>query len=246
MSNKNQSKTTIKDLFEDLQLQMIAKLKTTRRNITHPGALGDATELNWIDTFREYLPRRYNVDKAFVIDSKNSISDQIDIVIYDNLYSPLMFKQESIIYIPAESVYAVFEVKQDLNKENVTYTKNKIKSVRNLFRTSAAIIDRGESYKPRSHFDIIGGILTSNSTWADPLGNYFMNSLVTRDDNEKINLGCVLNSGSFLVNHANGSIKLRTSHESNALITFFISLWKSLQCRGTAPAIDFSHYSKFI
>ncbi len=54
----------------DLQSQMMTKLGTNRRQILHPTSKGDATEQNWREMLRSYLPQRYGVEKAFVIDCR--------------------------------------------------------------------------------------------------------------------------------------------------------------------------------
>ena len=66
-------------------------------------------------------------------------------------------------YIPAEGVYAVFEVKPDLNKKYILYAGDKIESVRKLFRTSASIIDRGQKRDPISLTKILGCVLSFES-----------------------------------------------------------------------------------
>ncbi|MDD7458107.1 MAG: hypothetical protein PUK83_06760, partial [Clostridia bacterium] len=103
----------IKTLFKGMQEQMITKLNA-QEFISHPGTKGDVTENNWLSWMKEFLPKRYEADKAFVIDSDGHVSDQIDIVIYDKQYSPIVFKQNGALYVTSESVYAVFEVKQEL------------------------------------------------------------------------------------------------------------------------------------
>ena len=97
-------------LFHGLQRQMEVRLDADRAIIEHPGAKGTATELNWIDLFRSYLPRRYEANKAFVIDCLGSQSEEQDVVVHDRQYSPFIFNQDGAIYVPAESVYAVLEV----------------------------------------------------------------------------------------------------------------------------------------
>ena len=64
------SKVDLKQLFNGLQNQMSAQLNTNREFINHPGSKGDALENAWIEWLREYLPNRYCVDKAIVIDQK--------------------------------------------------------------------------------------------------------------------------------------------------------------------------------
>jgi hypothetical protein len=93
----------------NLQEQMVAQLSTNREVISHPGTKGDATELQWLTMLNAYFPKRYSANKAFVVDSDGHLSEQIDVVVYDRQYSPFLFNQDNAMYVPAESVYAVFE-----------------------------------------------------------------------------------------------------------------------------------------
>lgn len=151
----------LKKLFEGLQKQMTAQLSTDREFIIHPGSKGDALENTWIEWLRKYLPNRYCIEKAIVIDSDGNTSDQIDVVIYDNWYTPFIFTQNGFHYIPAEGVYAVFEVKPNISKEYIKYAGNKIASVRQLKRTSTSMINSGKKYPPRQLTEIVGGFLCS-------------------------------------------------------------------------------------
>jgi len=81
----------IKDLFGGLQNQMVAQLNTNREFILHPGSKGDSLENVWIEWLKKYLPNRYCVDKAIIIDSKGDLSNQIDLVIYDQQYQLKVF-----------------------------------------------------------------------------------------------------------------------------------------------------------
>src|SRR3954470_21851007 len=95
-------RVNLRDVFRGLQDQMEVKLTLNRKIVGHPGAKGLATELEWISMLSTYLPRRYCADKAFVIDSKGHVSDEIDIVIYDRQYSPFILHQNGVVFIPAE------------------------------------------------------------------------------------------------------------------------------------------------
>jgi hypothetical protein len=94
-------------------------------------AKGDVAEVNWHAALdgrhgREgFLPGRYAVSSAYVIDAEGNRSDQIDLVVHDAHFCPLLFKQAGHRYIPAESVYAVFEVKPELNRDYVLYAGEK-------------------------------------------------------------------------------------------------------------------------
>ena len=62
------SKVDLKQMLNGLQKQMSAQLNTNREFIEHPGSKGDALENAWIEWLCKYLPNRYCVDKAIVID----------------------------------------------------------------------------------------------------------------------------------------------------------------------------------
>lgn len=236
---------SIQSLFQGLQKQMKTQLETNRNHIPHPGSKGDSSEDNWIKWLNTYLPNRYKAEKASVIDYKGNISDQMDIVIYDPQYSLFVFNQNGMVYIPAESVYAVFEVKQNLNKDHIEYTGKKIRSVRQLERTSAPIYYAKGQYPPKLLFDIIGGILTLTNDWKS-LGDAFNTAILSCSDNEKINIGCCISAGSFAISYSNDIIKCNKSDAEDALIFFFLNLIEMLQKLGTVPAIEIAKYHQNI
>ena len=131
------------EVFRRAQREMLAQLAMGGL-IEHGPTAGAATERHWIALFERYLPKRYRASSAFVIDSRGNRSRQIDIAIYDHFYSPHLFPQESAVHIPAESVYAVFEVKPSMSRPLVRDAAAKVASVRTLHRTSAKVISAGK------------------------------------------------------------------------------------------------------
>jgi len=243
--SQSENKVDLKNLFDGLQSQMLSRLTTISENVEHPTTQGDGTELNWIEMLKNYLPKRYKVDKAFVLDHEGNLSDQIDIVIYDQHYSPFLFNESGILYVPAESVYAVIEVKPILNKENLEYAGKKAASVRKLTRTSGIIIDKGGMRRPRELFPILGGVVSSSIEWEPPFGDSFTKIITNFSNEEKIELGCGLDSGAFRV-YYDSKPKIEISGKETALIFFFISLVSKLQLLGTASAIEFDAYEQAI
>jgi len=259
----------IKLLFSGLQNQMIAQLNTNREFITHPGSKGDSLENAWIEWLRKYLPNRYNVDKAIVIDYEGNISHQIDIVIYDNWYTPFIFSQNGFHYIPAEGVYAVFEVKPDLKgyveeKTYIEYSAEKIESVRTLKRTSTSMINSGIVTKARPLTKIVGGILASTNTIKHV--STIEKHIKAQIGFKGIDFGCIADYGSFYVDYEgeeNTELKeekdfirryedyykdrtfkeIKFSKPENSLVTFFMQLTRYLQqAIGTIPAINLQSY----
>ena len=238
---------SLSELYSYMQEDMKAKLHGVNA-FDHATTKGDVTEVNWIDWLKAYLPRRYAVDKAFIIDNENNVSDQIDLVIYDMQYSHPVFVINDGKYITAESVYAVFEIKQTLDKGNIEYAGQKIKSVRDLIRTSVPIASANGTASAKTPHRIISGILSTDSTWVEPITENVVKCLEERSDNESIDLICCLEKSSFVVsyNKENKIKKVSFSSKDESLIFFFLELLKKLQPIGTVPAIDITSYEKAI
>jgi len=205
-----QNNIELKGLFANMQKQMIASLTTNREYIEHASSKGDALENVWIEWFRNYLPNRYSVDKAIVIDSEGNTSDQLDVVIYDKHFTPFVLNQNGIKYVPAEGVYAVFEVKPDINGSspdegksvhNTLYAANKVASVRRLKRTSVMIINAGREQKARHLTEIIGGLLgNTNSAKKKSTMENHLNGI---NGTGKLDLICGLDTGSIQLKYSN-------------------------------------------
>lgn len=262
----------LKQLFGGLQKQMTTQLNTNREFITHPGSKGDALENTWIEWLRKYLPNRYSVDKAIIIDFEGNISHQIDVVIYDNWFTPFIFSQNGFHYIPAEGVYAVFEVKPDINgnvddKTYIKYAGEKIQSVRSLKRTSTNIINAGRRQYPRAFTKIIGGFLCSTNSFTHKNNNTIEKHLKELTSFQTIDIGCIADYGSFYIDYngeedtsctdfeerytnyySNRSFnKMIFSNSETSLVSFFLQLTRYLQqAIGTVPAIDLNAYSSSI
>jgi hypothetical protein len=274
MSDNNNTKIDLSGLFNSLQNQMIAQLNTNRDFIEHPGSKGDSLENVWIEWLKKYLPNRYCVDKAIIVDSTGQLSQQIDLVIYDQQYTPFVFTQNGIHYIPAEGVYAVFEVKPDLqgnvvvNGESLSYIEyagRKIESARKLKRTSTQIIDRGRICDARPLTKIIGGILSSVNTYVQR--ETIENHIKKLTELKTLDMGCAVEYGSFYVNFIgeedggitdfNARIKqyyssrkfdfIGFSNSDKSLVTFFLQLSRYLQQSiGTVAAIDLNAYAQTV
>lgn len=233
------------ELFKNMQTQMESTLELGRAFITHNGEMGEAAEESWRQWLQKYLPRRYCIDKAIIVDCNGNTSDQIDIVIYDGQYSYFVFRHEQVIYVPAESVYAVIEVKQELNKSNLDYAGKKAASVRKLSRTSAEIPFVGGIYRPKPLHKILAGIITIESVWKDPLGDSLKKNLTNEDIDSQVNFGCAIKHGSFWAEYE-PKITLKKSSPDESLLFFFLQLLKALQSIGTVPAIRIDEYAKVL
>lgn len=184
------------------------------------------------------------------------------------MFTPFIFNQEGVRYIPAEGVYAVFEVKPDIygfsdGMSYIQYAAQKIESVRKLKRTSTSMINSGSPTPARPLTKIIGGILCNTNGYT----HHNENKTIKKHLSEStglggIDCGCIIEHGSFVVDYEGGEDKslsdfdehiksyyndrriksITFSKAENSLVTFFMQLTRYLQAIGTVPAIDMNAY----
>ena len=207
--------------------------------IDHPGTKGDHCETAWINFFKGFLPSKYDVAKGFVFDSQGNKSDQIDVIIYEALYAPLIFKTENgEKYITAESVYAVFESKSEINKETLEYADHKAASVRKLFRSARGVINAGVYQKARSLTPIIGGILALDSISPHAIEQHLR-------DTQNIDIGCSVKKTAFIAHRDINKeiIGITLSPPEETLLSFFFMILDELHKIGTVAGLDIRDYA---
>ena len=226
-------------LHEDIEGQ----LQRVRATVGHSGSKGDASENVWVEFLSAYLPKRYQAAKAFVVDSNNQFSDQIDVVVFDRQYSPFIFDYKGQKVVPAESVYAVFEAKQSMNASMVEYAAKKVASVRRLHRTSLPIPHAGGEYPPKPLIPILGGVLAFESDWSPAMGKSFAKAIESTHNDNLLNVGCVAAHGHFYLDDSGRHIY---ETEGKPATAFLLRLIAQLQFSGTVPMIDVLAYADWL
>ena len=230
-------------ILANLHDEIHQRLQRARDGLEHPVAKGDASENVWLEILNKYLPKRYKAAKAYVVDSWGARSDQIDVVVYDRQYSPLIFEYEGQTIIPAESVYAIFEVKPEINAKHVKYACQKVASVRRLHRTSLPIPHAGGTYPQKPLISILGGLLTLDNGWKHPLGKHLLKALCKEKGADRLDLGCVAACGYFKLDK-DGTYAIHT--DGKPATAFLFELISQLQSRGTVQMIDIRAYSRWL
>jgi len=231
----------LQDSFRMEQALLKTALEMSATSITHDTARGDVDEQHFIRVLRDYLPHRYCVDKALVLDSLGHTSEQIDIVIYDKQYTPCLLAQQEHLYVPAEAVYAVLEAKPTIDKGNLEYAADKAASVRRLHRTSVPIPHAGGEYPPKPQLAIFAGIVAANIEWAKGFERAFHRVHRTLTGDRAIECALAVSGYSFDV--FDGVRPCITNVNQNALVFFLFRLLRKLQSMGTVPAIDWNAYA---
>ena len=236
-------KQFLRSAFSAEQKVLQVKLELSSASITHDGVMGDVNEQHFIEFLKKSLPKRYAVESAIVIDSNGNTSDQIDIVIYDNQYTPTLLDQHDHRFVPAEAVYAVFEVKPTINKGYLEYAGKKAKSVRILERTSIPIKHAGGEYPAKPLFSIVSGIVAADIEWSEGLNSKsFVENIGLLTEESVLDCGLALSGGCFDFFRED----LLLGPNTNSLAYFLFRLLEKLQSLGTVPAIDWDKYANVL
>ncbi|MEO5924782.1 MAG: DUF6602 domain-containing protein [Bryobacteraceae bacterium] len=226
MSRKPDSgKIGLAQVFRRVQAEMVAHLSVN--NLYEHGATqGAASEQDWKHLFELYLPTRFRTAPVFVVNGDGRRSQQIDLAIFDTDFSMQLFPRSSALYVPVESVYAVFEVKSLISSETILDAAEKAGSVREL---------RGKTGRP-----ILAGMLAPTSRWrSDLFSSTLARNLEKLSELQRIDLGCALDRGSFEC-----SGELLVSEKDEALIFFLMRLVERLDTLGPAARVDLMHYAR--
>ncbi|NEA30226.1 DUF6602 domain-containing protein [Streptomyces sp. SID13031] len=249
-SSGQAEKFNLSEAFGAREEELAATLRMGGALTKHGPLLGSGTEHGWFGLLRGFLPGRYGIATGKVVDSEGHQSEQIDLVIYDAFYSPLLFHLAGSTFIPAESVYAAFEVKQTLSKIHLEAAADKANSIRRLHRTSALIPNQfgREIRKDLDTLPILAGLLTSASEWRTPFDDTLRKHLRSQDRDHAIDIGCALGAGAFdtsrsQVQQGRQLLRLETSRPELSLSYFMMRLLHRLQQLGTVGAIDYEAYT---
>lgn len=204
----------------------------------HGPTIGSASEHDWGKMLESFLPRRYGVGPIQAVDHHGNQSEAIDLAIYDRQYSPLWFEVpgSNTLIVPAESVYAVFEVKQSFKAENIRAAAQKVRSVRSLDRTSVSIRHAGGEYDPQDPADkhILGGILALRDG-----GRLKQIESVVGDG--YLDLGVCIQGYAF---DREPGEEVKLSDKGTELAFFSLHLFSRLQRHGSTLALDIEAYER--
>jgi len=105
----------------------------------HMGERGSYRERILSDFLRPFLAPCFGIASGEVFDKAGNNSKQVDVIVYDALFSaPLLLDQSTNLGVfPSESIYACVEVKSNLTSDELQKAIDNIASVKKLQRDSA-------------------------------------------------------------------------------------------------------------
>ena len=102
----------ILDIIENYERKEQILMACLGKKEKHPTINGSYRESEWESFFREIVPEKFSIKKnVFIIDAYRKISDEVDLAIFDEQYTPYIFKDREYQYIPIEAVAAVVQCK---------------------------------------------------------------------------------------------------------------------------------------
>ena len=244
------NKTTLHEAFIYTEKSLKAKLESANFP-DHPVAKGDVSEDAWRELLRRFLPSRFSVESGFIIDAHNKASDQIDCIIYDQVFTPTFWGTHGYIYVPAESVHAVFEIKPQVTKKYLRQASDKIESVRILYRTSAPYIASGKQEEPKPLFHIIGGLLATKMQYKKGIEASAFNKAIyefQREDPKNKSIDIILTAFDGYADYFDTGFPTdKAPHKDTtegAATRGLFRLVRALLLQGTVGAIDLEYYLK--
>ncbi len=104
------------------------------KDILHNGNKGTVRENIVNKVIRPFLPLCYGLSGGEAFDNEGQISKQLDLVVYDNVFSYIIPYIDNYIQFPCESIYGNIEIKSFLDKDELMKAIDNIKSMKCLKR----------------------------------------------------------------------------------------------------------------
>ena len=228
-------------------LQGIIAQASSLGPITNPTLKGELRELLIADLFSRFLVPTFGIGTGQIINQKEELSNQIDIIIYDKRILPPFVQNQNIGIYPAEAVVAVIEVKSQLYKKDIIETSEKNNNLLNkIYSDKASIYADLHIFKP----------LTSIVGFFDELNFQYENTSENRKIiQEWINENapylwsvCLMGKFSWLeVMRPEGVVHLRQDHLENtkAYLAILLDNIRSLTQKRYIQFLQLTHHDWF-
>ena len=111
------------------------------RLFTHMGDRGSFRESIIKEFLRPFLPECYGLSSGEIFSCAGAQSAQVDIIVYDAIFSTVLFRNGPDQLFPAESIFGSIEVKSSLSLHEFGLACGNIASVKRLGRRNADSLD---------------------------------------------------------------------------------------------------------
>jgi hypothetical protein len=127
--------------------------------LEHMGDRGRFREVVIRDFLRPFLPPSYGLSSGEIFSGEGEQSAQIDIIIYDAVFSTVLFQDKPDLLFPAESVFGSIEVKSHLSPDELDVACSSVRSVKSLKRLPSDMLD----LLPATRLNVGAGLYADSS-----------------------------------------------------------------------------------
>lgn len=111
-SEKSNQNSTINNIINNYVQNEKALIDQLSFKIGHGPTIGGFREDIWRGMFEQIVPRKFVIEQSvFIIDSHGNVSNEVDLAIFDETYTPYIFRYGRLKFIPIEAVAVVVECK---------------------------------------------------------------------------------------------------------------------------------------
>jgi len=127
----------LNEIFNGIQKRMTADFESITSQINHNLSKGQSRERVIVREYlSRYIPGHIGVGCGEIISTDGTVSNQIDIVLYDKMNCPNLLLDDGYQIFPIEFVYGVVEVKSELDSSAVEDSMKKIYGVKTMKRAA--------------------------------------------------------------------------------------------------------------
>jgi len=252
----------LEKVFEHMSNIMQSEWEMAKSSVSHSGLKGSALENTFREFLQKYFTKNLQISSGIVIDGSGNESKQLDVIIHDSLKTPLMFDENEIRVIPIECVYAVIEIKANIDSsQTVDDIFENMKSVKDLEKKSfikpaggirEVALQYGAEWEiwPVSYY-----VFAIDSMKLTTIADHLTKK--DRDNNrgvsKRVDCICVLNEGVIMNKLANGNYDALPEKDSVRIISltkkpllFFYRIISGRLFQATMPTFILDDYTKHI
>ncbi|WP_323810960.1 DUF6602 domain-containing protein [Klebsiella pneumoniae] len=109
------------------------------KNVKHQGVKGGLNEEELIKIIKDVIPRKYEISRGIIENSRGEQSNESDIIIYDNEILPPYINND-LAFVPIEAVRYNIEVKSTLTAKELETTIQKFRKFRSIGGKSPTVL----------------------------------------------------------------------------------------------------------
>lgn len=160
----------LENVFNSVAEKLAIDFKYISSQVEHRISKGHIREIELVEQFLiPYLPYGIGIGHGEIVSTDGQVSSESDIVLYDKRSCPVLIQKTGYQVFPIELVYAVIEVKSNLDSGELSDALRKVRKIKNMPKiayrlTKSVIITTFNIYgEELKHFPTLGFVFAYDS-----------------------------------------------------------------------------------